>query len=190
MLGICRDSGRDAHAIYLSIHAHLSLHLADESRPPQHVEQYRTWHASAFPATTSSLLHPHSSRSRFQSCCEHIQATVLHSVSHISSQLFPTTYPISSSTVPNPYPSLLENPDENDIEEASSMHDQMDWEFVLPDYSLVPDERQRIFELRLRELVRVSNDCHVDTHSPLNSLISRRQTDCVSMVASFLQVSL
>ena len=53
-----------------------------------------------------------------------------------------------------PIPHLLEqNTDESDSLET--MSDEVDLETVLPSLSLGPEERKRIFELRLRRLVLV-----------------------------------
>ena len=87
-----------------------------------------------------------------------MQVITLHSLAHTSSKPFTTIHPITSSVVPNSHPSppiLNPNPDENDFLETSPMSDELGLQYILPHPSLGPNECQRIFELRLRKLVRM-----------------------------------
>ncbi|KAI9455830.1 quinon protein alcohol dehydrogenase-like superfamily [Boletus coccyginus] len=65
-------------------------------------------------------------------------------------------HPITSPVVSNPHPSpptSNSNPDDIGSSRMSSMSHEVDLQYIIPHSSLGLDERQRVFELRLRKLV-------------------------------------
>ncbi|KAI9573277.1 quinon protein alcohol dehydrogenase-like superfamily [Boletus coccyginus] len=96
--------------------------------------------------------------------------------------LLTTAVPITSTVVPNTHPNrpiLNPNPDENDSLNTSSMSNEADPQYVLTDMSLGLEERQCLFESRLRDLVDLaaSNGLHVphDLVRSILPLISRTE---------------
>ncbi|KAI9573275.1 quinon protein alcohol dehydrogenase-like superfamily [Boletus coccyginus] len=96
--------------------------------------------------------------------------------------LLTTAVPITSTTVPNTHPNRPipnPNPDENDSLNTSSMSNEADLQYVLTEMSLGLEERQRLFESRLRDLVDLatSNGLHVphDLVRSILPLISRTE---------------
>ena len=150
-----QESGKGVHQMYLSIHTYRSLHLTDK---PRRAAQQRALRANVPLPSTSTILHAHSQRRAsvgFRSWCEHLQVTTLHSLAY-TSKPFTTADPITSSVVPNLHTrSPIPNPnlDESSFFQTSPMSDQVALEYILPHPSLGLDECQRIFELRLREMV-------------------------------------
>ncbi|KAF8557935.1 WD40 repeat-like protein [Imleria badia] len=92
-----------------------------------------------------------------------IHIPTVEQMSDLDLGLFTTAHPITSSVVLNSHPSLPTNPDEIDSEEPPSMSDLQS---ILPDPSFGFDERQRIFELRIRKLLDLaaSNGLRVPVH--------------------------
>lgn len=91
-----------------------------------------------------------------------ICSSALNSLAHTCSKVFAAPDPITSSVAPSSHPSPpIRSPDSdgNDSLKTSSMSDQVDLQHILPDLSLGLEECQRIFELRLRKLVRIFTHC-------------------------------